>query len=137
MKNLSIAGLAAVLLLAPAAAALAEDQVVSVTFESVAAQQTKSGESLDPALFHFGKGAGGHEDYSRVSSSAWHKDKQDACRWALLGGFIKFQHKAKASGQHIAGIRTYAGTQESSKRDECICLAGGAVVRSVIKASYK
>ena len=78
-----------------AAPLLAEDTVVSVTFDSITQIQTKSGETLDPTLFKFGKATGGNEDSSRASGSAWHKDKEAACRWALLGSFMKFQKKAR------------------------------------------
>jgi hypothetical protein len=50
---------------------------------------------------------------------------------------MKFQKKAQAAHKRVVGIRTYAGDQESAKADACLCLTGKAVVRSVIKASYK
>jgi hypothetical protein len=137
MKNALLAGLTAALLLSFAITASADDRVVSVTFASVAALETKSGEKLDPGLFHFGKASGAEQDRSRVSSNGFHRSKKDACRWALLGGFIKFQHKAKEAGLKVVGVRTFAGDAESSRSDQCLCLAGGIVVRSVIQASYK
>ncbi len=39
--------------------ALAADKVISVTFASVAATPSKSGETLDPRLFSFGKAVPG------------------------------------------------------------------------------
>ena len=137
MKNALLAGLTAAILLSSSITASADDRIVSVTFASVAALETKSGEKLDPGLFHFGKESGGHQDRSRVSSNGFHKSKQEACRWALLGGFIKFQHKAKEAGLRVVGVRTFAGDAESSRADQCLCLAGGFVVRSVIQAGYK
>jgi hypothetical protein len=137
MKNALPAGLAAALLLSFAVSAPADDRIVTVTFASVAALETKSGEKLDPHLFHFGGSSGGAQDRSRVSANGFHRSKKDACRWALLGGFIKFQHKAKDAGLSVVGVRTFAGDAESSRADQCLCIAGGIVVRSVIQASYK
>ena len=118
--------------------AQAADQVVTVTFESIASTPTKSGEKLDPSLFDFGPAVpGGENDESRASSSGFGKPKDESCRWALLSSFMKFQNKAKAMKKRVVGVRTYAGPTESSKADACICLAGGIVVRSVIKATYK
>jgi hypothetical protein len=136
VKNAFLAALVAALLSTLAVSAMAEDQVVSVTFASVAALQTKSGEHLDPKLFSFGKSAG-NEDRARVQTNGFHKSKAEACRWALLGGFIKFQHKAKENGQRVVGVRTVAGDVESARADRCLCLAGGIMVRSVIKGTYK
>ena len=133
MKHLII-----VAILSLSAAAQAADQVVTVTFESIAKTPNKNGEMLDPSLFSFGPAVpGGEEDESKASSSGFGKPKDESCRWALLSSFMKFQNKAKAMKKKVVGVRTYAGPTESSKADECICLAGGIVVRSVIKATYK
>lgn len=118
--------------------ALAADQVVTVTFESIAAIPSKSGEKLDPSLFSFGPAvSGGEDDTGHASSNAFGKSKDEACRWALLGTFLKFQAKAKAAGKKVVGVRTYAGEKGESSNSNCVCLAGGVVVRSTIKASYK
>ncbi len=118
--------------------AQAADQVVTVTFESVANTPTKSGEKLDPSLFSFGPAVtGGEDDESKASSSGFGKPKDESCRWALLASFMKFQNKAKAMKKRVVGVRTYAGATESAKGDACVCLAGGVVVRSTIKATYK
>ncbi|HTB23032.1 MAG TPA: hypothetical protein VK914_10020 [bacterium] len=114
----------------------AENQVVSVTFDSIAQLENKRGESLDPKLFSFGKSRGGDEKSAHVSTNGFNKTKAEACRWALLGGFLKFQKKALQKGERVVDVRTYAGNMESASRDRCLCLAGGIIVRSVIKASY-
>lgn len=133
MKNLIV-----VALLTASVAAQAADQVVTVTFESIVATPNKNGEKLDPSLFSFGPAVpDGEADESKASSSGFGKPKDESCRWALLASFMKFQNKAKAMNKKVVGVRTYAGGTESSKADACICLAGGVVVRSVIKASYK
>jgi len=132
MKNAILAAL-----LCLSAKVLAADQVITVTFESVAAIPAKNGDKLDPSLFHFGPAVpDGDDDVGHASTNGFGKSKEDACRWALLGTFLKFQKKAKASGKKIVGVRTYAGATESSKSD-VVCLAGGIVVRSTIKAAYK
>lgn len=117
--------------------ALAADSVVTVTFESVAAIPAKNGEKLDPALFSFGPAVPGEEDTGHASTNGFGKSKEDACRWALLGTFLKFQSKAKAAGKKVVGVRTYAGEKGESSNANCVCLAGGMVVRSTIKATYK
>ena len=117
--------------------AFAADQVVTVTFDSIAAIPSKSGEKLDPALFSFGPAVPGEEDTGHASSNAFGKSKEEACRWALLGSFLKFQSKAKASGKKVVGVRTGAGDKTESSNINCVCLAGGMVVRSTIKATYK
>lgn len=117
--------------------ALAADQVVTVSFESIAAIPSKSGEKLDPSLFSFGPAVPGEEDTGHASSNAFGKSKEEACRWALLGTFLKFQSKAKAAGKKVVGVRTYAGEKGESSNANCVCLAGGIVVRSTIKATYK
>ena len=134
MKNLIVVAL----LTLTAFRAQAADQVVTVTFESIAATPNKNGEMLDPSLFSFGpEVTGGEADESKASSSGFGKPKDESCRWALLSSFLKFQNKAKAMKKRVVGVRTYAGGTESTKADACICLAGGIVVRSVIKATYK
>lgn len=115
----------------------AADSIVTVTFESIAAIPSKSGEKLDPALFSFGPAVPGDEDTGHASSNAFGKSKEEACKWALLGTFLKFQNKAKASGKKVVGVRTYAGEKGESSNANCVCLAGGMVVRSTIKATYK
>jgi len=137
MKNALLAGLTLGLLLSSAIPASADDRIVSVSFASVAALETRSGERLDPGLFHFGKESGDRQDRSHVSSNGFGKSKKEACRWALLGGFIRFQRKAKEAGLRVVGVRTFAGDAESARRDQCLCLAGGMVVRSVIEAGYR
>ena len=132
MKNALVVALA--VLSVPAFAA---DQVVTVSFESIAAIPSKSGERLDPALFSFGPAVPGDEDTGHASSNAFGKSKEEACKWALLGTFLKFQNKAKASGRKVVGVRTYAGEKGESSNANCVCLAGGMVVRSTIKATYK
>lgn len=132
MKNALVVALA--VLSVPAFAA---DQVVTVSFESIAAIPSKSGEKLDPALFSFGPAVPGDEDTGHASSNAFGKSKEEACKWALLGTFLKFQNKAKASGKKVVGVRTYAGEKGESSNANCVCLAGGMVVRSTIKATYK
>ena len=118
--------------------AFAADQVVTVSFDSIAAIPSKSGEKLDPALFSFGPAVpGGEDDMGHASSNAFGKSKEEACRWALLGTFLKFQAKAKAAGKKVVGVRTYAGEKGESSSGNCVCLAGGIVVRSTIKGSYK
>lgn len=117
--------------------AFAADQVVTVSFESIAAIPSKSGEKLDPSLFSFGPAVPGEEDTGHASSNAFGKSKEEACRWALLGTFLKFQSKAKAAGKKVVGVRTYAGEKGESANANCVCLAGGIVVRSTIKATYK
>ena len=117
--------------------AFAADAVVTVTFDSIAAIPSKSGEKLDPALFSFGPAVPGEEDTGHASSNAFGKSKEEACRWALLGTFLKFQSKAKAAGKKVVGVRTYAGEKGESSNANCVCLAGGMVVRSTIKATYK
>ena len=118
--------------------AQAADQVITVTFESIANTPTKSGEKLDPTLFSFGPAVpGGEDDQSKASSSGFGKPKDESCRWALLASFMKFQEKAKSMKKRVVGVRTYAGNTESTSADACICLAGGIVVRSTIKATYK
>jgi len=117
--------------------AFAADQVVTVSFESIAAIPSKSGEKLDPSLFSFGPAVPGEEDTGHASSNAFGKSKEEACRWALLGTFLKFQSKAKAAGKKVVGVRTYAGEKGESSNANCVCLAGGIVVRSTIKATYK
>ena len=92
--------------------AFAADQVVTVTFDSIAASPSKSGEKLDPALFSFGPAVPGEEDTGHASSNAFGKSKEEACRWALLGTFLKFQSKAKASGKKVVGVRTFQRRQE-------------------------
>lgn len=125
-------------LLAVSVPAFAADQVITVSFDSIAAIPSKSGEKLDPSLFSFGPAVpGGEDDTGRASSNAFGKSKEDACRWALLGTFLKFQAKAKAAGKRVVGVRTYAGEKAESSNANCVCLAGGVVVRSTIKGSYK
>jgi hypothetical protein len=120
-----------------AAPAFAADHIITVPFDSVVATPAKNGERLDPTLFQFGPAVpGGADDMSHAQSNGFGKSKEDACRWALLGSFLKMQAKAKSTGKKVVGIRTYAGDTESAKSD-CVCLAGAVVVRSTIKASYK
>lgn len=132
MKNALVVALA--VLSVPAFAA---DQVVTVSFESIAAIPAKNGDKLDPSLFSFGPAVAGEEDTGHASSNAFGKSKEEACRWALLGTFLKFQSKAKAAGKKVVGVRTYAGEKGESSNANCVCLAGGMVVRSTIKATYK
>jgi hypothetical protein len=133
MRNLTLA-LVAVL----AVPAFGADSVITVTFDQLVAMQTKQGEKLDPTLFSFGPAvAGAAEDTSQASTSGFGKPKDESCRWALLGSFIKLQNKAKASNKKVVGVRTYAGATEGAKADQLVCLAGAMVVRSTVKAGYK
>ena len=118
--------------------ALAADHVITVTFDSIAAIPTKSGEMLDKSMFRFGPAVpGAIEDTSAASSNGLGKSKEDACRWALLSSFIKLQAKAKQAGKKVVGLRTYAGATEGASKDNLVCLAGAMVVRSTVKAGYK
>ena len=118
--------------------AFAADHVITVTLDSIAAMQTKSGEKIDPAMFSFGPAvAGAEEDTSQASSSGFGKSKEESCRWALLSSFIKLQNKAKAANKKVVGVRTFAGATEGNKKDQLVCLAGAVVVRSTVKAGYK
>lgn len=140
MKKLLVSGMAAALLVGVCAQAPAKasDKVVSVTFASICQEQANDGSTLDPKLFSFGKAVKGAEaDQSRAQTSGMGRDKEGHCRHALLGAFLKFQAKAKEAGKRVVGIRTVAGTEESDSADKCLCLAGGFVVRSVVKAGYK
>ncbi|HXB98188.1 MAG TPA: hypothetical protein VNZ54_09055 [bacterium] len=137
MNKIAAAALAAVLLSAAAIPAMAEDEAVTVTFESVVAVPAKDGTTLDPKLFSFGPAKAGAEDViGHGQARGWHKPKDEACQWALLNAFLKFQKTAQAEGKRVVSVRTYAGDQESVKRDECLCLAGRAVVRTTVKAVY-
>jgi hypothetical protein len=139
MKGMLLASMAAALLFTSATAmAKASDKVVSVTFADICQETAKDGSTLDPKLFSFGPEVkGASQDQSRAQTSGMGRDKEGHCRHALLGAFLKFQAKAKAEGKRVVGIRTIAGDQESDKADACLCLAGGFVVRSVVKAGYK
>jgi hypothetical protein len=118
--------------------ALAADQIITVTFDSVAATPTKSGETLDKTMFSFGPAVpGAVEDTSAASSNGLGKSKEEACRWALLGSLIKIEAKAKQSGKKVVGVRTYAGATEGATKDNLVCLAGAMVVRSTVKVGYK
>ena len=135
MNKFAAAALAAILLSA-AVPALAEDTAVTVTFDSVAAVPAKDGTKLDPKLFSFGPKKGGEDVTGHGQARGWHKAKDESCKWALLNAFLKFQKTAQAEGKRVVSVRTYAGDQESTKRDECLCLAGKAVVRTTVKAVY-
>lgn len=140
MKGMLLAATAAALLFSTTAKVSAKDsdKVVSVTFESICAETAKDGSTLDPKLFSFGPAVkGAAQDQSRASTNGMGRDKEAHCRHALLGAFLRFQAKAKDAGKRVVGIRTIAGDQESDKADACLCLAGGFVVRSVVKAGYK
>ena len=72
MKNLIVVALFTLAFRAQAA-----DQVVTVTFESIAATPTRSGEKLDPSLFSFGPAVtGGEDDQSKAMSSGFGKPKE-------------------------------------------------------------
>lgn len=140
MKKMLLAAMAAGLLISTATplAAKASDKVVSVTFESVCAETAKDGSTLDPKLFSFGPAVkGAAPDQSSSATKGMGRDKESHCRRALLTAFLKFQAKAKQQGKKVVGIRTFGGEQESAKAGECLCLAGGFVVRTVVKAGYK
>lgn len=133
MKNLLV-----LLCACGALPALAADHVITVTFDSVAAIPSKTGETIDKSLFHFGPAVpGAIEDTSAASSNGLGKSKEDACRWALLSSFLKAQTKAKQAGKKVVGVRTYAGATEGAKKDALVCLAGAMVVRSTVKLGYK
>ncbi|HTB34171.1 MAG TPA: hypothetical protein VK842_04870 [bacterium] len=137
MNKLVAAALAAALICI-AIPAFAEDEVVTVTFASIVATPAKDGSTLDPKLFSFGSNkAGADEDRSRVSGSTHGRSKEDACRWAMLSSFLKFQHKAQSMGKHVTEVRTNIGDQKSDKADACLCLVGRWAVKSQIIAVYK
>jgi hypothetical protein len=137
MNKLVAAALAAALMSA-AVPALAEDEVVSVTFASIAAQTAKDGSTLDTKLFSFGENKTGMEDdRSRVSGSTHGRSKEDACRWAMLSSFLKFQKKAKSMGKRVVAVRTNTGDEQSASADKCECLVGRFAVKSQILGVYK
>lgn len=118
--------------------AFAADKIITVTFEAIAAMETKSGERIDTKLFKFGpEVAGAEQDSSAASSNGFGKSKEEACKWALLGSFMKLQANAKMKNKKVVGVRTYAGATEGAKADSLVCLAGAMVVRSTVKAGYK
>lgn len=130
--------LTAVMVACLAVPALAADKVITVTFDSLVAMESKSGERLDPKLFKFGpEVAGAEQDSSAASSSGFGKSKEESCKWALLSSFLKFQAQAKQKNKKVVGVRTYAGSTEGAKADSLVCLAGAMVVRSTVKAGYK
>lgn len=137
MKHLLNVSFALALLAGSGAPLLAADKVVSVTFASVVGTEAKDGSKLDPKLFSFGKAVGGDQDQSHSATRGMGRDKLTPCRRALLTSLLKFQAKAKAAGKRVVGVRTFAGKEESADADKCLCLAGGFVVRTIVKAGYK
>ena len=137
-------GLAALLVLLAAGSAKAEDKVVSVTFDSIKAQTAKNGDTLDGSVkFIFADEAGsstsGSQDTGRARANAFHKDKQEACRWALLGTLLKFQKNAKERGMtKVTDIQISPGKNYpfGGSRNKCQCIAGGTNVGAVVKARY-
>ncbi|MGV3624772.1 MAG: hypothetical protein ACO1OB_28390 [Archangium sp.] len=130
--------LVAVVVACLALPAFAADKVITVTFDSIVAMESKSGERLDPKLFKFGpEVAGAEQDTSAASSSGFGKSKEESCKWALLSSLLKFQAQAKQKNKKVVGLRTYAGATEGAKATELVCLAGAMVVRSTVKAGYK
>lgn len=117
--------------------ALAADKIITVTFDSIVNTPNKAGERLDPSLFSFGPKTAGEDETAHAQSSAFGKPKDEACRWALLGSFLKIQAKAKTNGKKVVSVRTIGGNTESDKAETCTCIAGATVVRSVIKVIYK
>ncbi len=130
--------LVAVVVACLAVPAFAADKIITVTFDSILAMESKSGEKVDGKMFKFGpEVAGAEQDTSAASSSGFGKSKEESCKWALLSSFLKFQAQAKQKGKKVVGVRTYAGATEGAKADQLVCLAGAMVVRSTVKAGYK
>lgn len=130
--------LVAVVVACLAVPAFAADKIITVSFDSIAAMESKSGEKVDPKLFKFGpEVAGAEQDSSAASSNGFGKSKEEACKWALLSSFLKFQAQAKQKNKKVVGVRTFAGSTEGAKADSLVCLAGAMVVRSTVKAGYK
>lgn len=130
--------LVAVVVACLAVPAFAADKIITVSFDSIVAMESKSGEKIDPKMFKFGpEVAGAEQDKSSTSSNGFGKSKEEACKWALLSAFLKFQGQAKQKNKKVVGVRTYAGATEGAKADSLVCLAGAMVVKSTVKGGYK
>jgi hypothetical protein len=120
-----------------------EDKEVYVTFESVKAMTAKNGNKIDGSIkFVFSKDAGnvttGDLDQGNGQTSGFNKNKEDACRWALLDAFLKFQAKAKTNGKSsVTDVETSgAGMNWSGDKEKLTCLAGGMIVRTKVHGRY-
>ena len=137
------AAMAGGLIFLTGARAPADDKEVFVTFDSVIAQTGKDGAKIDGSVkFVFAKDAGnvttGDIDTGSGSTSGFNKNKEDACRWALLGALLKFQSKAKLSSKSSVTDVMTSGAKDtwSGDRDKMACLAGGMFVRTQVRGRY-
>jgi hypothetical protein len=117
---------------------------VSVTYDSVAAQTAKNGDTLDGSVKFFfadekDHGHGVAELTAHASGNGAGRDKEGKCRWALLGAFLRMQAQAKEAGKHkIVGITTASSadtdsSNTSGSRGACYCNAKAFTVTSLIK----
>lgn len=116
--------------------AFATDTIITVTMDEMLAMTGKSGEKLEKAMFVMGEYKGANEpDHSDASSSAFGKDKKEACKWALMSSLLKFQANAKGRNAKVVNVHTVAGATDTAA-PTLSCLAGKVVVRSRVTAGY-
>ena len=143
MKRFQLAAVAGGLFLLTGAAPNVDDKEVFVTYDSVVALTGKDGAKIDGSVkFVFAQDAGnvatGDLDTGSGSTSGFNKNKEDACRWALLGAMLKFQSKAKLNHKTSVTDVTTSGAKDvwSGDREKMACLAGGMIVRTLVRGRY-
>jgi hypothetical protein len=143
MKRLQIAALAGGMFFVTSAMGSTEDKEVVVTFDSVKALTAKNGTKLDGSVkFVFAKEAGnvttGELDTGSGTTSGFNKNKEDACRWALLDALLKFQNKATLNHFTSVTDMSTSGTTDvwSGDREKLTCLAGSMIVRTRVRGRY-
>ena len=140
MNKLLICALLAATVAAPA---LARDDKISVTLQSVL-DMPEAKAKLDPGVRFFLAGAPAPkvvkkfgEDIGNAKTNAFNKTPEEACRWAALSALIKFRDRARRDGANaVIDIVSYNKHEATTSATDVECLDGTFVGGIALRGTY-
>jgi uncharacterized protein YbjQ (UPF0145 family) len=143
MKTFFCLGMASLLLLAAAPAAIARDDKlllrVAAVLESAEARQ-----KLDGSIkFYFGNQRHPkildnlHSDVTNLKTNAFNKSDEKACEWVFLSALLSLEKRAKQLGANaVVNIVSYYKRIPMSSETEYECHAGALMAGVALKGDF-
>lgn len=132
-----------VLALVAAMPALARNNAVTVTLQSVLDMPEAQGK-LDGTIKFYLAGAptpkvvkSFGEDTSNAKTNAFNKSPEEACRWNALSALMKLQEKARHDGANaVVGITSYSEKMPFTSATDIQCSDGAFLAGIALKGTY-
>lgn len=115
----------------------ARDEIVKVKIAEAMKDPEFKSKLGTEVKFHFGKATEGKSlgDFvSNKKTNAFKKNKEEACRWALLSALLQFKERALAlRGDTVSGLVSYYDKTEFASATEVECHAGAMMAGVALK----